>query len=73
MLALSPDGVTVRLPALATAHSHAFQFAMRGTSQRRGKDPKDDFWTWRASRTDIGASGSPWAPRHRCAPRGRLV
>ena len=47
MLALSPDGLTVRLPALATAHSHAFQFAMRGTSQRRGKSPKDDFWTWR--------------------------
>jgi formimidoylglutamate deiminase len=47
MLALSPDGLTVRLPALATAHSHAFQFAMRGTSQRRGNDPRDDFWTWR--------------------------
>jgi formiminoglutamate deiminase len=37
----------VRLPALATAHSHAFQFAMRGTAQRRGHDPRDDFWTWR--------------------------
>ncbi len=48
MLALSPDGLTVRLPALATAHSHAFQFAMRGTSQRRGAaSPVDDFWTWR--------------------------
>jgi formiminoglutamate deiminase len=38
----------VRLPALATAHSHAFQFAMRGTAQRRAPgDSQDDFWTWR--------------------------
>ena len=41
------DGTTLWLPALTTAHSHAFQFAMRGTAQRRGPDPKDDFWTWR--------------------------
>jgi formiminoglutamate deiminase len=45
MLRLSDD--VVRLPALATAHSHAFQFGMRGVAQRRGKDPRDDFWTWR--------------------------
>ena len=38
----------IRLAALATAHSHAFQRKMRGTAQRRGLDPKDDFWTWRA-------------------------
>jgi formimidoylglutamate deiminase len=36
------------LPALATAHSHAFQRAMRGSAQRRGKNPNDDFWSWRA-------------------------
>jgi formiminoglutamate deiminase len=36
-----------RLPALATAHSHAFQRGMRGKAQRRGADPHDDFWTWR--------------------------
>ena len=47
MLVFSPDRKTVRLPALATAHSHAFQYAMRGTSQRRGADPTDDFWSWR--------------------------
>jgi formiminoglutamate deiminase len=44
---LKVENGLVRLPALATAHSHAFQFAMRGTAQRRGPDPKDDFWTWR--------------------------
>lgn len=46
LLRLSADGRTLRLPALATAHSHAFQRAMRGTSQRRGA-ALDSFWTWR--------------------------
>lgn len=41
----------IRLPALTTAHSHAFQRAMRGTAQRGpsavvpGKT--QDFWSWR--------------------------
>jgi formiminoglutamate deiminase len=35
------------LPALTTAHSHAFQRKMRGLAQRRGGEPPDDFWTWR--------------------------
>jgi len=35
------------LPAMANLHSHAFQRAMAGMSERRG--PGDDsFWTWRA-------------------------
>ena len=59
MLSLSADGRTVRLPALATAHSHAFQFAMRGTSQRRGADPKDDFWTWRGQMYRAASSLTP--------------
>jgi formiminoglutamate deiminase len=37
----------MRLPALATAHSHAFQRAMRGRAERRGSDEADTFWTWR--------------------------
>lgn len=36
----------MKLPALSTAHSHAFQRGMRGKAQRRGA-AKDDFWTWR--------------------------
>jgi formimidoylglutamate deiminase len=50
MLSLSPDRKLIRLPALATAHSHAFQRAMRGKAQRRSSgdgEPQDDFWTWR--------------------------
>lgn len=35
------------LPAPANAHSHAFQRAMAGMTERRGPDPRDSFWTWR--------------------------
>lgn len=43
-------GGRLHLPALATAHSHAFQRAMRGRAQRPGQGVAigaDDFWTWR--------------------------
>ena len=50
MLTVSPDGRFLVLPALATAHSHAFQRAMRGAAQRprEAGDPRD-FWSWRAT------------------------
>jgi formiminoglutamate deiminase len=38
MLTRSADG-TLRLPALTTAHSHAFQRAMRGRAQRPSPEP----------------------------------
>ena len=34
------------LPALANLHSHTFQRAMAGMTERRGAGP-DSFWTWR--------------------------
>jgi formiminoglutamate deiminase len=38
----------IRLPALVTAHSHAFQRAMRGQAQRPSSETeRDDFWSWR--------------------------
>lgn len=37
----------ILLPAPANLHSHAFQRAMAGLTERRGPDPKDSFWTWR--------------------------
>ncbi len=40
--------VGVLLPAPANLHSHAFQRAMAGLTERRGPDPRDSFWTWRA-------------------------
>ena len=63
MLALSADRKTIYLPALATAHSHAFQFGMRGTSQRSGarvsQVPGDDFWTWRGQMYKVALALSP--------------
>ena len=64
LLALGADG-TLRLPALTTAHSHAFQRAMRGKAQRRGddarsvRDARDDFWTWRGQMYRTAASLTP--------------
>lgn len=45
----TPQGqrVGVLLPAPANLHSHAFQRAMAGLTERRGPDPRDSFWTWR--------------------------
>ena len=37
----------ILLPAPANAHSHAFQRAMAGLTERRGPDSSDSFWTWR--------------------------
>lgn len=39
--------VDILLPAPANLHSHAFQRAMAGLTERRGPDPRDSFWTWR--------------------------
>lgn len=44
---LRREGNALVLPALTTAHSHAFQRGMRGLAQRPGRGAKDDFWTWR--------------------------
>lgn len=45
----APDGerVGLLLPAMANLHSHAFQRAMAGLSEKRGPQPRDTFWTWR--------------------------
>ncbi len=73
MLVLAPDG-TLRLPALATAHSHAFQRAMRGRAQRpidskgesagvlparRPVASADDFWSWRGQMYTLASSLTP--------------
>ncbi len=59
MLTFSNDGRFLELPALATAHSHAFQRAMRGAAQRNapsapsvdlhGSGAREDFWSWRGA------------------------
>ena len=35
------------LPAAVNVHSHTFQRAMAGLTERRGPNPNDSFWTWR--------------------------
>jgi formimidoylglutamate deiminase len=39
--------VDILLPAPANVHSHAFQRAMAGLTERRGSGGQDTFWTWR--------------------------
>lgn len=53
------QGSSLRLPAFATAHSHAFQRAMRGRAQRPGPADMDDFWSWRRAMYDVAASLDP--------------
>lgn len=53
------DGSTLWLPAFATAHSHAFQRAMRGQAQRPGPLGVDDFWTWRSAMYALAGSITP--------------
>lgn len=42
------QSVPILLPAPANAHSHAFQRALAGLTEKRGPNPNDSFWTWRA-------------------------
>lgn len=39
--------VATLLPAPSNLHSHSFQRAMAGMSERRGPEKRDTFWTWR--------------------------
>ena len=39
--------VEILLPSPVNVHSHAFQRAMAGLTERRGPNPNDSFWTWR--------------------------
>lgn len=47
----TPDATDERhgaaVPGLPNVHSHTFQRAMAGLTERRGGDAGDNFWTWR--------------------------
>ena len=53
IVSMQPDSaprgrhVGVLLPAPVNLHSHAFQRALAGLTERRGPDLRDSFWTWR--------------------------
>jgi formimidoylglutamate deiminase len=46
-----------RVPAMANAHSHAFQLDLRGAGERLS--PGDDFWSWRTEMYRLAASHAP--------------
>ncbi len=66
LVTISPDSVpgdTERLmglviPGMANLHSHAFQRAMAGTAERRGRED-DDFWSWREAMYALAATIEP--------------
>lgn len=49
------DGDRIRLPGLATAHSHAFQRALRGRAQRKS----GSFWSWRGLMYELAQRLTP--------------
>ena len=49
----------LELPGLVTAHSHAFQRAMRGDAQRASGATVDDFWSWRTAMYTLADSLDP--------------
>lgn len=52
------EGSRVILPGLATAHSHAFQRALRGRTQRRASGGAS-FWSWRGLMYDLASKLDP--------------
>jgi formimidoylglutamate deiminase len=51
-----------RIPAMANAHSHAFQLDLRGIGERVGR-PGDDFWSWRTEMYRLAGSHDPASMR----------
>jgi formimidoylglutamate deiminase len=51
-----------RIPAMANAHSHAFQLDLRGIGERVGR-PGDDFWSWRTEMYRLAGSLDPTSMR----------
>ena len=50
-------GLTI--PGLANTHSHAFQRALVGTTERAAPDRDDSFWTWRTEMYRLALTLSP--------------
>lgn len=60
----APNGVaarTARVPAMANAHSHAFQLDLRGVGERLVEG--DDFWSWRTEMYRLAGSHDPRSMR----------
>jgi formimidoylglutamate deiminase len=49
---------TARIPAMANAHSHAFQLDLRGVGERVSESG-DDFWSWRTEMYRLASMHDP--------------
>ncbi len=49
----------LKLPAFATAHSHAFQRGLRGRAQRKTRSGNESFWSWRDEMYALAESLTP--------------
>ena len=49
----------VVIPGLGNAHSHAFQRALAGRTERRSPRGKDNFWTWRERMYELAGQLDP--------------
>ena len=49
----------VVIPGLGNAHSHAFQRALAGRTERRSPRGKDNFWTWRERMYELAGELDP--------------
>ncbi len=47
------------IPGLQNAHSHAFQYAMVGLTERHLSSQQDDFWGWRKAMYQLALSVNP--------------
>ena len=47
------------IPSLVNSHSHAFQYAMAGTTEHRGHHLNDSFWAWRNTMYQIANRINP--------------
>ncbi len=51
---------TATVPAMANAHSHAFQLDLRGIGERAGRSALgDDFWSWRTEMYRLAGEHDP--------------
>jgi formimidoylglutamate deiminase len=54
---------SARIPAMANAHSHAFQLDLRGVGERVIRGGGDDFWSWRTEMYRLAAQHGPGSMR----------
>lgn len=52
-------GRCLLLPGMVNAHSHAFQRAIRGATQRRGASDPSSFWSWREAMYRVAGALRP--------------